>query len=37
MIPLGLQPTLSGLDMSYYRNLAEPILFCPLQDVRIEL
>jgi hypothetical protein len=37
MIHLGLQPTMSGLDMSYYRNLAttDPIL--SLAGVRIEL
>jgi hypothetical protein len=37
MIQLGLQPTLSGLDMSYYRNLAatDPVL--SLAGLRIEL
>jgi hypothetical protein len=37
MIQLGLQPTLSGLDMSYYRNLAatDPVL--SLAGIRIEL
>lgn len=37
MIQLGLQPTLSGLDMSYYRGLAatDPIL--ALAGLRIEL
>jgi hypothetical protein len=37
MIQLGLQPTLSGLDMSYYRNLAatDPVL--ALAGLRIEL
>lgn len=37
MIQLGLQPTLSGLDMSYYRSLAatDPIL--SLAALRIEL
>jgi hypothetical protein len=39
MIQLGLQPTLSGLDMSYYRNLAatDPVLYWLAFELNLRL
>ena len=37
MIQLGLQPTPSGLDMAYYRNLAEQDTNVALSGLRIEI